>query len=267
MKYKLLACDVDGTLLTTDRRLADENIKAVHDLMDSGVKFVLSTGRAYPGVKQIAEKLDIENGTFILYNGAMVVENKKPIYSLSIDKDVALKIIEEGHKRNSTMILWVENVLYAEVPSDKLQIYKEINNTDPIFIGDLKKVCDQKVTKILWYDDPVSTAKYREEMQQILKDSCGFFISRPDFLEFVNPNCSKKTALEFVAKYYGIKTNETVAVGDSYNDIPMFMGAGLPVAMGNANEDIKSLCKYITDTCDNGGVAKLIYKLIKENNQ
>lgn len=261
--YKLLASDIDGTLITTERVLTPETIKAVEYLVNSGAHFVICTGRAYQGAVKISTQLPVKDIAQICYNGAMIYVGDKPVYKLNIPAAQAKRIIKEGHKRNSTMILWRENKLYAETPCEKIDFYMSISGVAPIFVKDLTSVCDDKVIKILWFDDPINTPKYAEELKQILSGQISCFVSRPDFLEFVNSKCSKKTALEFIAKYYGVDIKQTVAVGDSYNDIPMLMGAGYSVAMENAVDAVKNVCDYVTDTCDNNGVAQLIYKVFK----
>lgn len=263
MKYKILACDMDGTLLNSKGKLTDETIKAVKLSQKSGLKVVLSTGRPYQGVLEVAKSCGLTDGTFILYNGAMIVDNFNITYSLNLPKAVAKTIVKEGHFRNSTMIMWNNGKLYAEKPSEKVDFYKTVSKVEPIYVEDLEKVCDDTVTKILWYDDPVSTPRFCKEMSEIVNGKCACYISRVDFLEFVNAECSKKTALYKVAEYFGVDKAETVAVGDGYNDLPMLEGAGLSVAMGNAKQDIKDRCDLVTDSCDEDGVAKLIYRLLE----
>lgn len=265
MKYKILFCDVDGTLLNSKRELTKETVSAVNLLVKKGVKFVISTGRPLCGVSKISQELGLKEASYVLYNGAMVFADGKEIFSACLTKNTATKIVKEGYERSSTMILWKNNLLYADKPSDKVDFYKSISKIEPVYVEDLIKVCDDKVTKILWYDDKESTPKYLAEMKNLLKDDCSVFTSRKDFLEFVNVNCSKKTAMKIIADYYGISLKNAVAVGDENNDLPMFEEVGLSVAMGNALQSVKSKCDKTTLSCDENGVASLIYEIIEEN--
>lgn len=262
MKYEILFCDVDGTLLNSRRQLSKENITAVQRWMKAGRKFIISTGRPLAGVIELSKKFGFKNPSCVLYNGAEVLIDGKKIFSACLKKETAKKIVEEGHKRNSTMILWRENILYAENPSEKVDFYKSISKVEPVYVGDLSKVCDDKVVKILWYDDEVLTPMYKNQLRNEIIDA-SFFISRPDFLEFVDENCSKKTALEKVAEYFCVPLEKTVAVGDGDNDIPMFEGAGLAVAMQNASEFVKKKCRLTTLSCDEDGVSKLINDILE----
>lgn len=263
MKYEILFCDVDGTLLNSRRQLSKENIAAVREWIRAGGKFIISTGRPFAGVTEISTKLGFESPSCILYNGAEVYIDGEKIFSACLKEKVAKKIVEEGRKRNSTMILWRENVLYAEKPCEKVDFYKSISKVEPVYVGDLSKVCDDKVVKILWYDDETLTPIYKNQLQNEVLGASSF-ISRPDFLEFVDENCSKKTALEKVAEYFCVPLEKTVAIGDGDNDIPMFEAAGLSVAMENASEFVKSKCALTTLSCDEDGVSKLINDILKD---
>lgn len=263
MKYELIACDVDGTLLTSDRRLTTENIQAVRDAKKRGVTFVIASGRPLSGVKTLQSELGVTDAPLILYNGAMVLSHDgKVIYSLCLSEEVSKIIISEGEKRNSTMIVWKDNNLYTKKPCEKIDFYKKLALTEPTYVDDLTSVCSGGVTKIVWYDDPVSTPKYTKEMNELLKGRAVGFPSRADFLEFVDASCSKGTALKILADYYNIDISKTVAIGDNYNDLPMLETAGLSVAMGNAENDVKHKCDFVTDNCDNSGVSKAIYKIL-----
>lgn len=261
-KYKLIACDVDGTLLTSKRELKKENISAIERAVKRGAVFVLATGRPYEGVKKIASEIGEENGSFILFNGALVMANGKTIYSSCMDKDVAKLIINEGHKRKTTMVMWKKDGLYAEKECEKVNFYKSISGVEPKYFSDLTAVCDDDVIKILWYGEAETTPIYLTEMKNLLQCKGSVYMSRADFLEFVDVKCSKKTALQKIAEYYKITTKEVVAIGDGDNDIPMLTEAGLSVAMGNADETVKKVCSIVTKDCDHNGVQEIIDKLI-----
>ena len=258
MKFKLLAADIDGTLINSKGQLTDRTISAVKKLIEKGYYFVLSTGRPYQGIVKFINALGLENMPYILYNGAMVMAGGETIYSLTLPKEIACEIVEEGHKRNSTQICWANNQLYSEFDSEKVRFYKAISGVEPIIVDSLAEVSDKGITKLVWYDDPVSTAEYFNEMEELMGDEVNVHPSRVDFLEFVNKGCSKAVALNIIANKFNLDISETVAIGDGFNDLPMLTAAGLGVAMGNANDKVKAQCGVVTDTCDNDGLAKFI---------
>lgn len=255
---KIIAADIDGTLLDSRSRLTDATVNAVKAAIKRGVKFVLSTGRPYQGIGKYIDALGLENMPYILYNGAMVMIGGKTVYSLTIDKSAALTVVDAGHARKSTMICWANNELYCEELSEKIDFYKSISGVEPIIVRSLADVAELGITKFVWYDDPVSTARYHEEMKSLVGDKLNVHPSRVDFLEFVNKNCSKAVALHIVLDAFGIKREQSVAIGDGFNDLPMLEYAGLGVAMGNADARVKERCGLVTDDCDHDGLARFI---------
>ena len=261
-KYKLIACDVDGTLLNSRRKLSEKTVSAVGKAIDKGIIFVVATGRPYEGALKVSRPLGIsDDGAFILFNGALVKVSGKTIFSSQISEETAKTIVKEGICRNVTVIVWKSDGMYTEKPCEKIDFYKSVSGVEPKYVDDLTKEC-KGVIKVLWYGEPDTTPVYLEEMRAILDKKASVYTSRVDFLEFVDVKCSKKQALYKIAEYFGVKREETVAVGDGDNDIPMLEGAGLSVAMGNADENVKKICDEVTDDCDSYGVAKIIDKLI-----
>lgn len=258
--YKLIAVDIDGTMLNSKSQLTERTVKAVKSLIKKGAYFVLSTGRPYQGITKFIDALGLQNMPYILYNGAMVMIGGEIVYSLTIPAETATEISNEAHKRNSTQICWSNNQLYAEKDCEKVTFYKSISGVEPVIVKDLTELSDQGITKFVWYDDKDLTARYFAEMESLMGDKINVHPSRIDFLEFVNKNCSKAVAMQIIMDRLGLERAETVAVGDGFNDLPMLEYAGLGVAMGNADQKVKDKCGYITSSCDEDGLAEFIEK-------
>ena len=258
--YKLIAVDIDGTLLNSKSQLTERTVKAVKSLIDKGVYFVLSTGRPYQGITKFIDALDLKDMPYILYNGAMVMFGGEIVYSLTIPAATATEISFQAHKRNSTQICWSNNLLYAESDCEKVRFYKSISGVEPVIVSDLAELSDQGITKFVWYDDKDLTARYFTEMEVLMGDRINVHPSRIDFLEFVNKNCSKAVAMQIILDKLGLERSATVAVGDGFNDLPMLEYAGLGVAMGNADQKVKDKCGYVTASCDDDGLAQFIEK-------
>lgn len=264
MNIKLIAADIDGTLLNKKRELTPATIAAVKKAIEKGVYFVLASGRPIQAVKKLSDTLGLEKMPFILYNGAMVMMDGEVIYSMTIPADTARMVVDEGHKRNSTMICWANNKLYSETLGEKVDFYKSFSGVEPIVLKSLADVAEEGagITKFVWYDDDERTAKHFKEFFITMGDKLNVHPSQHDFLEFVSKDCSKGVALGTICEKLGINVKDTVAIGDGFNDLSMLRFAGLGVAMGNADERIKKECGYITDSCDDDGVAKFIEKFV-----
>ncbi len=267
MAYKLIAVDVDGTLLDSNSSLSDETREAVKKAVEKGVIFTISTGRPIQGVRPLMKQMDLEEYDFpvITYNGAMALTYKtgEIIYSQNLSKEDARQIIELGRKLKTDVMVWANNNLYTLELNQKALDYSSISKVTPYEIDDLDKVLDLGVTKVLWYDEVETIARYEREIGSELGDNVNFHSSRPYFLEFVDKRASKAIAMEKIGQKYNISREEMIAVGDGFNDISMIEYAGMGVAMGNAAPEVKEKAKFVTLSNDEHGVAHVIYTFIK----
>jgi hypothetical protein len=263
MTYKLLAVDIDGTLLSSKGMLSDENRKAVRLAVQQGVMVTLSTGRPIQGVGYINDMLDLD-APFITYNGAMVItsKSKEVLFEQRLSAKNAKLVTETGKRLGTTQVVWAENKLYVTEKNEKTDFYRDISEVEPILVDDFDEAIQNGVTKILWYDDIEKIEKFQSEVGESLNNEIVFHTSRSYFLEFVDSRASKAIAMEKIGERFGIKQSEMIAVGDGYNDLSMIEYAGLGVAMENANDEIKKTADYITLSNDEDGVAHVIYKFI-----
>ena len=150
MKYKLIATDMDGTLLTPDDKITDRTVDAIKKAVEKGVVYTLSTGRPLQGVKKYIQQLQLDCPV-ITYNGAVIVHSKTEeiLFSQSMDKDEACKVYNEAKKRNTMFIIWSQNKLYASEISEKTHFYEDITSTKAQLLTDFDKVVKQGVTKML----------------------------------------------------------------------------------------------------------------------
>lgn len=264
MKYKLLAVDIDGTLLNSKGKLTEETKKIIIKAIQNKVVFVISTGRPIQGVESLIDEIGFDL-PFITYNGAMVVKGKSReiLYEKNLSRQDAQEVYNYGEKYNTTMIIWAKNKLYVNVVNEKSREYSKLASTDLIKINRLEEIEDD-ITKILCYDDHSILENYQNELRIILNKNINNHFSRPYFLEFVDSNATKAIAIEKLCDYFSINIKETIAIGDGYNDLSMIKVAGLGVAMENAPQEIKDTAKYVTTSCDEEGVANVIKKFILE---
>ena len=263
VKYKLLALDIDGTLLDDNRQLSEENISAIKRAVDSGVHVTLCTGRPIQGVKWLVEKLAITTPV-ITYNGAEIVDPKdnRILFSEQLLPEDAVKIADLGKNRNTTLIVWCNGELFGYPMNERVADYKTIARTDPKPFEDIKLLAEKGVTKIIWYDTVEGVDEFKKQLNPKEFKSVTYCTSNPKFLEFFNSKVSKRISMERMCDLIGVTKEETVAIGDGYNDVPMLQGAGLSIVMGNAPDDIKSMCDKVTLDNNSDGVAYAINEFI-----
>lgn len=263
MKYKLLAVDIDGTLINNNREVTFKTKEFIKKAMAQGIIVTISSGRPIQGVKLITDKLEVDIPV-ITYNGAMVItaDGKTIIYSCNMKAEDVIKIDKYGKERGTTIAIWSKNKLYTNRIDEKSIRYGQISGTKPQLYNDAKELIDQGINKMLWYDEIERINLFEKEMHHKLGPSVNFHTSQPIYLEFVDRKASKAIALEKLGEYYGIKRDEMIAVGDGFNDLSMIEYAGLGVAMGNAPDEVKHASDFVTLSNEEDGVAFVIEKFI-----
>ena len=256
--YKLIAVDMDGTLLTDNKEITPSTLKGINNLIKDNKIFCISTGRPFYGVKPY---LDIIEGDIplILYNGAIVTfsKTKKVLLSCNLTSDQSTKILDIINKYDGTFIFWSDEKLYVNKINDYTTKYFGISKAEPILLNEKIIIPHGNITKIIWFDENEKLVEYQKTVLKDFND-VNFFTSQPVFLEFVSQGISKAKAMEVIGNYYNINPSEMIAVGDGCNDIPMLEYAGLGVAMANASDDVKDNADYITLSNEEDGVLKVI---------
>ena len=256
---KLVATDIDGTLLIPEGNFTQGVKDCVKELCKKGIKVVLVTGRMHAAASLIAQDLGLTTPV-VSYQGGLIKEGNKTLYEKCLTEEQSAKIIEWAQEEQIHLNLYNDDILYSE--NDCYEVQRYCNNLHTQYTR--KKFCDVNKTKVnkllaIDYNNPARIDKYEQELPKIFSD---LYIvkSTPYFLEFSNKEASKFCAVEFLQKLWGINKEETLTIGDQNNDIALLKAGGLKIAMGNATEDLKSIADDITDTVFNDGFVKAMGK-------
>jgi len=270
--YRLVAIDLDGTLLDRNKEISNRNKRAIALAIEKGTKIVICSGRVFSGARLYAKQVG-SNDPIIACNGAIISENfnKKIIYSNILDTEDCLKIVAICHKHQiyyhvyagDTML--TEKLSYTSLkyfeknrmlsPEDRVEIEVVENMADKI-----KKMQGQVLKVVVVNDDTELLKRVRNEMEQIL--SVDVMSSFYDNIEIMNKGVSKGAALKRLSEMLNIPAEEMIAIGDNENDISMLQYAGLGVAMDNGEDCAKEAAQYITTSNNQDGVAHAIEKFI-----
>lgn len=266
-KIKMLVLDIDGTIFKKDYTASDRVKQTLKALVEDGVKVVLCTGRMYAATKAIAQELGL-NTPVISYQGGLIknfYKDDKTLLEVTMNEELARDVIQTLKERNIFFNLYINDVLMVEEDNILIQQYVDARNIEYKVVGNCDKLCLTGLNKVLAIDDDTKLIeKLQQEMAEKYKDRLYVIRSTPRFCEFSNLDATKGNAVRFLAKQWGIEKEEIMACGDQDNDIEMLLAAGIKVAMGNATESLKKIADYVTDTVDNDGVAKAVYKFIGE---
>jgi len=261
MRYKLIAADMDGTLLNSESQITRRTIYTAKKAMDAGVLFVVATGRSMRGVEFVNEQFD-KDMPFIIFNGASVMmgKSKKVLFNKFLDVDLAMEVYELGQRYDLPIVLWTDKHLWVNRVCGVTERYSRYSNTDLNIITDIGDLAGENIYKLFWVDTVDNISQHQSVMQEHFKERINCHSSRPDYLEFVSPEAGKGGAMAELGRVYGIDRSEMIAVGDGYNDLSMLEYAGLGIAMGNAPDNIKAACQDVTLTNNEDGVAAAIEK-------
>lgn len=267
---KLIAIDMDGTLLNGKKHIDKVQKEAIHEAIEAGIKIVLCTGRPLYGILPFYEELGLSEldseGYVILNNGCSIHKTKNwelidQVNFTSDDIDYLYKF-SEGYDINFTL---VNDYYYFNIddrkPTDELItdagfVFSDITN---ISLKEAKNG-KHKIIKIMFLGNPNIMANFQKENESILKDKYSSVLSQPYIYEILPKGNNKGTGLKKLAKKLGIKQEEIMAIGDGNNDIEMFEYAHYSVAMENGTKPARKAAKYQTDSNENNGVAKAIRK-------
>lgn len=272
MEYKLIACDMDETLLNNEHLCPRANIEAIMKASkEYGVKFVPATGRGFAQISKVLKELgldDVEDEYVISYNGASLSENKgsKVLSFNGLDYDIMKELAEFGWGKDVCVLIGTFEGPYG---------YDMKDNERQRLIGqglkfvekkekDVSFLKDTPICKILFQSEDIEYLHSLEaQIDNRLKEKVTISYSSNRYMEINQKGVHKGQGLKELAKLLNIPMEQTIAIGDNYNDLSMLEVAGLSIAANNAIDDVKEVCDYVTKADNNEGVvAEAIRKYI-----
>ncbi|MGN0157803.1 MAG: Cof-type HAD-IIB family hydrolase [Brotaphodocola sp.] len=266
MKYKLLVLDIDGTVTNSDKKILPKTRQAIIDLQEKGVAVAIASGRAPKGVFSIAEELELHRfGNYILsFNGARIInfQTRECVYEKYLPLHIPGRLWSDAMKYQLGILTYADDVIIAGTePDSYMELESRISNMPIVYNKNFRTDVRFPVNGCLLTGEPemietlepVFTRRYFHETE--------IFRSEPCFLEVVPKNVDKAYSLKHLLGILGIRREETVCCGDSFNDISMIQFAGTGVAMANGQEKLKRLADYVTENDnDHDGIAEVIEK-------
>jgi Cof subfamily protein (haloacid dehalogenase superfamily) len=262
MKYKLLALDLDDTLLNEQFKISPRNITAIRKIVAKGVMVTIATGRMFRSALPYARELKVDL-PLITYHGALIKKagNGEVLKHCPVPFDTALEILNLGEEKGFHLNLYLNDRLFIKEENENTRYYQTIASIPVEPVGNLSRfLLNEKIepTKLT----VINLDGRLEELQRMLRgkylSQLSILQSRPNFLEITHRGATKGQALNFLANREGILPEEIVAIGDSYNDIDMLQFAGLGVAVANAPQDVKNAADVITRASTEDGVAAFL---------
>ncbi|NLX90628.1 MAG: HAD family phosphatase [Firmicutes bacterium] len=267
MKYKLLALDLDDTLLNEQYKISDRNIKALKEAASKGIEITIATGRMFRSALPYARELGITM-PLITYHGALIKETtgeKRVLRQWGVPYELALEILRFAETEGFHINIYLDDNLYVKEENENSRYYQSIASIPLETVGDLAGYLERvgkEPTKLTVINREGRLPELQKFLQGKYSSELSVVQSRPFFLEITHREATKGRALKFLAERKNLSPSQVIAMGDSYNDIDMLQYAGMGVAMGNAPPDVQKAADFVAAASSEDGVALFLEKYI-----
>lgn len=284
---KLIASDMDGTLLNNHMEVPEENIKAITKAQEAGVEFITATGR---GIGHALASLDEANihVPMILLNGALVLDaNRDILFSVPIPREKAFQVMDMLEEAGIYFEIFTAKHVYSEDKVYRIDFFSshlaemapelspkmaiaataERLTILPItYVEDMRQTVidnNEEILKVIAFDKngPIKLQAMTDKLNAL--GELAIAASESSNIEINHEKAQKGIALAKYAEAKGITADEVMSIGDNFNDVSMLKYAGTSFAMGNAEPAVKAFAKFVTDTNVENGVAKAIEQVLK----
>ncbi|HJC71316.1 MAG TPA: Cof-type HAD-IIB family hydrolase [Candidatus Ruthenibacterium merdavium] len=271
MNYRMLVLDLDDTLLKDDRTVSELTRRRLLEAQQQGMIVVLASGRPTYAMQHLAKELCLAEygGYFISFNGARITSCADQHILLSVDISHAqmCKLFDLAQEHGVYIQTYTEDHILVSKDNEYTQIEKEITGMDVIECADFKAEIPKTAVKAMMLEHPDRLKEVEKALRPVVENELYMTITKPFFLEFMNPAVDKGKSLVTLAQHLNVPMEQVIAVGDSYNDISMIKAAGLGVAMGNAVEAVKQAADYETADNEHDGVARVVERFFLQKDK
>jgi Cof subfamily protein (haloacid dehalogenase superfamily) len=262
---KLVAIDLDGTLLNDSKQVSEQTAEALRDLPERGVKVVIASARPPRSVRHIYRLLKLDT-LQINYNGALIWDEpaKKAVYHRPLPGKIVAEMVDVARD-------WFDDVIVSCEVMDRWFTDraddKHTTETGRMFkpdvIAPLETFVNNQVTKLMFLADPADITRLETLLYKSFGEQVIILQTDDNLLQIVNPAAGKATALQWVADHYAIDMSQVMAIGDAPNDVGMLQLAGVAVAMDNAKPMVKAVADWIAPSNNDHGVHAALERFLK----
>ncbi len=264
MSIKLVALDMDGTLLNRQKLVSEKNKQAIAKALEKGIYVTIATGRMPISATYFAKQLGM-NCPVISCNGGVVksLDGKSTIFEAHFQPDTIFKLIKMCYENNWYIRWYIGDTIYVRyIDYDMFPAYKTTKGMHIVAVGDDYKKYIYNVTQLVICDYTGHIQKAYDKVSAEFKNNLGFQQNTGYTMDVTPPGITKSVGLSKLAQYLNISPDEIMAAGDGDNDLTMIEYAGLGIAMDNAIDELKNIAQFITKDCDDSGIAYAFEKFV-----
>ncbi|KUO74376.1 MAG: hypothetical protein APF77_16340 [Clostridia bacterium BRH_c25] len=263
MKYRLIVSDIDGTLVNSNRQIAERTKLAIGQFQSLGGVFAIATGRIEQSARKYYDELQL-NSPAILYNGAKIVElaDNKCLLENVLEEEHFTKAVKLLAEMDCSAIVYSNGKAYVRQMNDTIRAYMEKDSVLCIQVDDFISCIEGKPNKILIIGNDSIFRKFMDAFESICSVKPNTVKSEAEYLEILPRNTSKGEALKNLAELLEIPMEQVAAAGDNMNDYEMLKVAGLGIAVSNAAPKLLDAADLIAKSNDEDGIAEIIERII-----
>jgi Cof subfamily protein (haloacid dehalogenase superfamily) len=266
VRYRLLALDVDGTLLDSQHQLRPRVARAVVAAREAGLTVTLATGKLLRSIETLRATLGL-GGPQICLNGAAILDDvRQPPLAYAPLADADRRAVIETVRRLAPETLITQfalDAIYVDRDHPAASIFAEFGEQAPEMTSDLLTLQEPHAAKILVVCSAERAALLHDQVAPLLGQRLYITTTMPIFLEFFQFVANKGDALRRLRELLGIARDDVIAIGDGANDAPLLREAGLAVAMANGAPETRSVAHFIAPSNDEDGVAVALERLLR----
>ena len=261
--YRLIALDLDGTLLRTDHTISPHSRRAVARAQAAGIHVTLASGRSYASRRPWVQELGII-APVIGYQGATVTDPASGVRAFQsvLPTDLLGEVVAFARQHDLSLTLYSDDMIYVEDKRHSDAFYERWFGLPWRIVPDLAAPPTEPLVKFILIGEGPQLDAVQPALVERFGGRLEILRSHEYFLEGLALGTTKGTALAWVAERLGVRQEETVACGDAGNDVAMVEWAGLGVAMANGSDEVKAVADVIAPHVDEDGVAQIIERYL-----
>ena len=263
-RIRLVALDLDGTLIGDDLVLRPRVRETVATAQARGIAVTIVTGRMFAAARPFARALAIE-GPIVCYQGAAIfdVASGATLRQIPVRPDVARDTLAWAADHGVHAQCYADDTLYVDQIDSFSKRYTDLARVEPVLVPSLRAAFAERPTvKVVLVDDPERASQHLIALHALLGERAYITRSHVDFVEVIDPSVNKGEALALIARRYDVPLDETLAIGDAWNDVPLLDAAAVGVAMGSGPPELLEHADHVVADVAHDGVAEALERYV-----